>query len=377
MKWYQSKWERFKSSVSQDYTNEVEAKIIEVKELVNKIVLEAGMESQKVGIEAHEVGIKSQKDISEIKTMVLEILRQAIGLRSQSTLAATGERLIYDAALDDAERKALPAITESDNYEGGQADLEESLPYGRVEMEFDTTAVLNKYVGDLKPLPPAYNTTKQVSGEIIIRLQSWLSSTKSQTLWIMGLSSNASACSEATLAAIHVSSLCHLSGITCVSFFCRLVPRPGSHVPQVVALLYSLIRQLTAFAPSSLPPSSSLRSKVAQLNGTEASIPQALSIISDLIGVSSGLILVVIDGLQYLDHTSTKAYIESLLDTLQHAEKTEKVVKLLLTTDGFFDGGKLVKVDDRLDCRVLPKKRGPGPLIGGKSLHSVSMPTLN
>ena len=368
LKWYQSKWERLKSSVNEDYyRSEFEARINEVKGLVDNIVREAGMETQK-----DISGMKIQ--FPEMKFQ-LQVMKEAIALLGQGTLVATGQRLIYDAALDEARQKALQTIIEPESYEYRPGDLKEPLSYSRVELEIDTTG-LDRYIGDSKLYEPplVQNTTKQVSGEIVIRLQSWLSSIKSQTLWIMGLPHNTSRCSEVTLAATHVSSLCRLNGIAYVSFFCQPISKAISHIAQVIALLYSLIRQLTVYAPSSISKSSCLRSKVAQLDGTTASIPYAMSIISTLICIGPDLLLLTVDGLQYLDHTSSRVHVESLLDTLQRSGRPEQVLKLLLTTDGFFDGGRMVKVEDRLDCRVLPKKIGSGPLAGRMGLQSVSMP---
>lgn len=387
MKWYQSSWNRVKTAFNQDfYTKEVDAKVVEVKNLVDHIVREAKFETQTtiLDIQHKTTSIHDQmgtymannfRDISE----QLQLLRLDLAQLTQYTLMANAERSIYDlrpiGSRDrDTTRTAPMLKSEPENLEDQSNGHEEALSYSRVEMEVDTR-FLDAHIGSFNlDILQAPSNMPQVQGQIVVRLQSWLSSPKSQTLWIMGPQHIGLERSEVTSAAAHVTNLCHLGGIACISFFCKPISSSTSYITQFIALLYSLIRQLIAFAPSSISPDYSLRSKVSQLDGSEARIPHALSIINTLIDIGPRLLLVVIDGLQNLDHATSRMHIDSLLDTLQSNEKTDVVVKLLITTDGFFDGGKKVRIDDRLDCMVLPRKMPGRPIPGGQSLQWVSMP---
>lgn len=137
----------------------------------------------------------------------------------------------------------------------------------------------------------------------------------------------------------------------------------SSVVGQLIALPYSLTRQLISFAPEIVEDAQNIRAGLSLLDGTPESIPKALNLIRDLLKSTPALLLCVIDGLQLLDHPNTNEFVDQLLSRLID-DSGERVVKILLTTNGFCSAGKKVAFSDRLDCRTLPRKR-PGKLSSG------------
>lgn len=215
-----------------------------------------------------------------------------------------------------------------------------------------------------------------VSGEIVIRLQSWISAATTQTLWIIGKPGYPSECS---IAAAHVTTISSNAGFSALSFFLRpesLEPnssRESSVVVHLITLLYSLIRQLISFLPESVEDAHDIRFALPLLDGTPESIPKALSLIQSLLKSAPPLLLCIFDGLQLLDHPKTNDFVDQLLGKFA-GDSGDRVVKILLTTNGFCAAGEKVAVSDRLDCRTLPRRMPGRPSPGSRSIQRLYTP---
>ncbi|KAI0107554.1 hypothetical protein GGR51DRAFT_559359 [Nemania sp. FL0031] len=250
-----------------------------------------------------------------------------------------------------------------------------TLVHRREELE-NKSQRLEEYmeISDAKDLAMECRDGLHVTGEIVMRLQTWISAADSQTLWIIGNPSTSER--EASVAASHIVAIAEASNIPCISFFCRpalhtpsKAPRSG-HQIQLTTLLYALIRQLSMLVPESFEDSHDITRALESLQGNPESIPVALEVIRTLFSHTSRLMLCVIDGLQVLDHRDNNPYIDQLLELLR-AQYDKKVFKLLLTTSGLFAGGTELPVQERLDCMVLPMKMPGRALPGGKLLQSL------
>jgi hypothetical protein len=318
--------------------------------------------------------------------------------REQETMALPWRRSPSPAALDDdpimrikeaiSQESLRPASSELISSTGEMShmqrvlvtDSKEHPKYTRRQLELDSRA-LQKYIntsGISAGLTDSGISNLQVAGEIVTRLQAWISGATSQTLWIIGLTSFPA---ETTNAASYIVTIATKGNIPCVSYFCRFEKSEflkredsnGVKVDGLISLLYSLIRQLIMLAPPTLEEPYDCYTGLPLLDGSEKSIPQALDLIKILLTQVPRLLLCVIDGLQMLDQGSTTSYIRQLVDILQ-ANEDGRVRKVLFTTSGIFMSGMKVKFKDRLDCETLPRKL-PGKIRPGvRSLGVIHTP---
>ncbi|CAG8972117.1 hypothetical protein HYALB_00008122 [Hymenoscyphus albidus] len=380
MKWYTSSARRLRKAFNQKfYTDDVEKKVTVIKGIVSQIVREATLEDQGITRRNNDTtnAIHDQlQDVTE-KLKRLEMLFGRVGESGQIMLISTGSRMLYEEGtfINVSSGKQTLAIADTEHLNKYNPEASRR---SRAELQFESRD-LEKYI--VKPAPPSSTglETSQVAGEIITRLQSWISAATSQSLWIIGRSGLPS---ESSTAASHVATITTDADIPVLSYF--LHPQSfGSFTPGVsvesraeehlIALLYSLTRQLICVAPEVIEGPHAIRSSLSLLDGTPQSIPTALNLIRDLLALGPPLLLCVIDGLQLLDHPNTIDPMDKLLVILADGSK-ERVVKILLTTNGFCSAGKNVAFSDRLDCRTLPRERPGRPSPGSRSLQRLHTP---
>lgn len=229
---------------------------------------------------------------------------------------------------------------------------------------------------------PPYTSAgaRRVTGQIVTRLQTWISEPKSQILCIISppFSENRH---EATIAAQHIVSVVQNADVPHLAVSVRRL-EPGLEVldttkqhletARLVILLYSLIRQLTLLVPEEVGEASNVTSLLESLDGTAQSIPSALQAFQALLRHAPSLLVCVIDGLQLLDHPDLEQYVNDLLSILRTGDDG-RVLKVLLTSEGFFSSGANLTVDERLDCLHSPRRGPGGGRPGARNLNDVSL----
>lgn len=222
---------------------------------------------------------------------------------------------------------------------------------------------------------------RQITGQIVTRLQTWISMPTSQTLCIISppFSSNRL---EATIAAHHVISVVQSTHTPYLAVVIRRL-EPSSDVldktsqsmetARLVLLLYTLIRQLTLLVPKSLEETSSITALLESLDGTTQSIPAALNILQVLLRHAPSLLFCVIDGMQLIDFPELEQYVNDLLKILR-ARDDGKVFKVLLTSEGYFSSAANLDVEERLNCLHSPRRGAGSGQPGARFLHDVSLP---
>lgn len=227
-----------------------------------------------------------------------------------------------------------------------------------------------------------YTTTgaPQVTGQIVTRLQTWISEPKSQILCIISPPFSANR-HEATIAAQHIVSVVQNADVPYLAVaLSRLELGPEvlnntSQHPEtarLVILLYSLNRQLTLLVPEAIEEASSIPALLESLDGTAQSIPAALQTFKALLRHAPSLLVCVIDALQLLDHPDLEHYVNDLLSILRTGDD-RRVLKVLLTSEGFFSSGANLTVDERLDCLHSPRRGPGGGRPGARNLNDVSL----
>lgn len=203
-----------------------------------------------------------------------------------------------------------------------------------------------------------------VPGLVVVRLKEWLASPRSDLLWIIG--SNSPWGSEASLAASHILDIATSARLPCVSFRCTpIIDLP--HVSEdgktrcvtfLVALLYSIAHQLLCLVPETFEDGYDLEEAIQAMNGVEDSIPGALETIEVLLRHRTPLLLVILDGLEFIEDDDTVPYLRNLINIL-HSRQSDSRLKVLLASHGFLESGIDLDVEERVDCTVLPRRR-PG-----------------
>ncbi|KAL4927695.1 uncharacterized protein BDV17DRAFT_122687 [Aspergillus undulatus] len=195
-----------------------------------------------------------------------------------------------------------------------------------------------------------------VGANVIETLKQWATDTYSQILAI-GSFPNASGTPYFTSHAGQISAcyanLAQDTKSPIITFFCspQQTTKEGMTAFQagLIALVYSLIRQLLEYLPPVLNGSSTHTVKAENftlLDGTLASWKEVLSLIDTLLYYAPPLLMCVIDGLDKLSDPSTDEYIRSLVRIFVcHTRNPEDsspgrqsvLLKILFTVDGELD----------------------------------------
>ncbi|KAF7502672.1 hypothetical protein GJ744_005285 [Endocarpon pusillum] len=368
MKWYQSWKSRFKAMLNRDfYDTNIEAKVASIKGLVTRIRQEAGLECQKdikkiaadvaelLHAENHRVAdqwANSEVNVTaKLSQMIDEKFEKllTVGHSSKSLFIAMGQNIILAQGAQMTESnsfqtsKFIPIEPDRETSVAGNDLSGQSNTYTRQEMERDSLD-LEAYVEDAS-VDIAHCMTRSTvpaAREIFNPIQKWIKATDSRMLWVEG-AANFAPVSDISIAAAHIQALVRQSEIPCIAFFCKIRHRdPAKDDPLrtrqsdgLVALLYSLIRQLVSLAPSTIQDEKQFRSLFPLLDGKIGSVPIAMDMIKGLLDIAPKFLVCFIDGIQLLDHKDTNAYVEELIGILR-IQDLKRAVKVLFTTSGSY-----------------------------------------
>jgi hypothetical protein len=184
--------------------------------------------------------------------------------------------------------------------------------------------------------------------EVIQRLQSWTIHAQSSVMALYGPAS-LSANSSSHLIASNYIQAAKAAGIPHISYFCSLTneaPPQGRLRETIgsVSLVYALLKQLVRHLPLQWAASSgsTLQERFAQLDGTLRTWNAALSLFTELLRLCEPpLLLIVIHGIEMLEHEATEPHLTALIEVLRRSthydsnpEDSGRIIKILLTTSG-------------------------------------------
>lgn len=173
--------------------------------------------------------------------------------------------------------------------------------------------------------------------DAVARLEEWSQGLGPARLWLEG---PVLACDDVenpvTGAAAKFIRLAEIHRLTVVSYFCE-VPRSrsgsGQSDPEMtgaIGLLYALLRQMVEVLSPRLDTTIDLsEDRFTALDGTPDTWAQATALLRDVVSVVSGTVFCVIDGLHWLDSTSTDVPLAELLHVLRKDN-----LRVLVTTSG-------------------------------------------
>ncbi|RJE21489.1 hypothetical protein PHISCL_06184 [Aspergillus sclerotialis] len=150
-------------------------------------------------------------------------------------------------------------------------------------------------------------------------LQEWITDSRPQFLAVGG-SPTTAFCSPAALISGCYASFARRFKVPVISHFCSLPSQAAEGITPaqqgVVSLTYSLIRQLVDYLPPVLDCSVTCdlsAERFSLLDGTLTSWKEVLSLIDILLHYAPPLLVCVIDGLDALQDSTTKLYVQSLI----------------------------------------------------------------
>lgn len=187
---------------------------------------------------------------------------------------------------------------------------------------------------------------QETSSKVFNALEEWLKSSESRTLWLYG-PAFASMPSELSSAAAHVVFILKNSKIPSIAHRCQ---QETSKTDSLIIMVYSLMVQLVHLVPNTFTTEKDFSAdRFARLNGSVASLPDAMFLMEDLLTITPKQLICVIDGFQLADDEKpgTDPVLNFFVDIL-HQKAVGKVLKVLYTTDG---------VPSRLRGRLDPDDR--------------------
>ncbi|KAL4749294.1 hypothetical protein BDW72DRAFT_195018 [Aspergillus terricola var. indicus] len=220
--------------------------------------------------------------------------------------------------------------------------------YTRVELQLGS-AHLQDYFDNDDQLASYEPTDVMVEEDVLEALKQWSTDTYPQILTLGSVLDSARASPIALVSACY-TSLARNAKSPVIAYSCSVpsTAKDGMTLFQqgLIALVYSLLRQLLEYLPPVVNGSSTHTVKAenfALLDGTLASWQEVLSLVDTLLYYAPPLLLCVVDGLDRLQDQSTDQYIRSLVrifvsHTRQSTDSTlgqqNVLLKVLFTVTG-------------------------------------------
>lgn len=186
-------------------------------------------------------------------------------------------------------------------------------------------------------LPISEDDSTRVSEETILQLSEWIEDDSTRMLWLEGDSDESEDLDNymSKIAASFIKMVA-AADMPVLSHFCELrrgEPLRHTNTPEVqavMALVYSVLRQLIELLPPELNTNADLSEEAFRcLNGTMATWDDALGVFQDLLEEIPEPLFCVIDGIHWLDDRSTNQALDQLLKVLENDK-----LKILFTTSG-------------------------------------------
>lgn len=187
----------------------------------------------------------------------------------------------------------------------------------------------------------------QVSTQISARIHKWLTSPSSEALWIEGPYSVPKP-SQSTLTSAFLLGNLRRVNIHGLVEFCQYDAkywRTWDNEEEFLKAVYALVYQACNALPKILDPEfialDFSTERFAKLDGSVKTLPEAIKLLKDLIAVGPSLQFFIVDGLQIFGrHTSVllresvKGFVDMLCEVVRVTKDSERVLKVLFTTDG-------------------------------------------
>jgi hypothetical protein len=291
-----------------------------------------------------------------------QIGKSTTGQQIQGMLLYRELRYTPDALLSPPNETQVSTETGYNVPEDRHWDLAEVLANSRSLQDF--------FSRDRIRLTVVVDKPAMVNRQTLARLLQWsrISST-SQTLWTRGrYTPTRDLENHMTRIGLKLVNFAHEihPKVLMVSYFCQLgahtsiQPNEIAEMNALTSVIYALIRQIIEILPPKLEMSTDLSERRFQcLDGTKGTWKDALLILEDVVGHINQPVFCILDGVQWLEHSSTEKSLRKLLEVLRH----EYLHVLFITTGSSASLCDTVFMDETLgdqDLRVGALKEDLG-----------------
>jgi len=416
MGWSQSRWQRFKGSITNDYYDKhIKEPLDGVRRLQSRLKQEAGNQDTRVLVQVEDRVYKlgrassrvqgllanfatstqtnfdlqarmesehvqmfqrrfdqQENSMQDLRTQIRELTNAlAIGQRGTALLDANNEATTYNL-IEGLRNTHTPLDTTKARP---LAQVSSSTPSLQSRQQEYTFELIEKSTRHLAVIETGFSVedmfpTLEIANELLVELQAWTSASESRTLWIYGPIEAIP--SELSLTASYVVSTVNRLKIPVIAHSC---PCQAATLESFMLVSYSIVRQLIWLLPDRFKSDIDFGTdRFRELTGDIKSIPDALFLIEDLLTMMPQLVVFVIDGFQYLDEEKetgdNSVYLTFLLETLKAAQNA-MALKILITTDGFSQRlSQLLEADEQLDAMHLGRRK-----TGRRAVSEISFAT--
>lgn len=347
----------FKSFDSKFLKTEIEEKRIKIKDLEHKLERES-----RLSIERSIMENPTKDDIANL------ILTGQARFQAQlfKELGRTVRGALEDVAQEFLQEFYQTRMQSLTNAIGSaphpSIKAQEKVVYSKKNIQLDAEQFLGQYrLDDNIDSLIDQSSGLEVHVEIFSRVRDWNAAKTSQALWIQG-PFQASIPSRYTLLSAYAVRIARRASVPVIAYFCRL----GAGPLGFTNMLYSLTLQVVDLLPNTFTSKLDFSAaRFKHLDGTRDSLPAAISVFQDLIGVGPPILFCIIDGLQFLESRENKALLTEFVEILHSAGRSidseaRQVVKTLFTTDGFPNALTILKGKERLETMDFTSEYGAG-----------------
>lgn len=376
LRWCQSSWKRFKSSIDKTYYDKhIQGPLTEIRKFSSYLTREANV--QRVKVELHtedmaQTGLglsrKTLLQVGELLDVTKDYARRRNelnrfdNLRGSELDSLLGQIAAYISMGRSGQDMLMSASAET-THEPQNGNIDRPDPGAQAEnvptTETRTPRTKETYAfADVEPHSRMLNmvqngylsrdvpTPQRTPKFVFSPLQDWLSASGSRTVWLYG-PANARMPSEISLTSAYVVSMMESMKVPIIAHRCQ--PQE-SETAALISMTYSLILQLVWLLPDKF--SSDRRfdgSRFTVFDGSINSLESALILLEDLLAQAPRILVCVLDGIQVIEDgkensRGTGMFLDLFLEILKES-KDAKLLKILLTTDGFCH-----RLDHRLDA---------------------------
>ncbi|KAJ4247112.1 hypothetical protein NW762_013250 [Fusarium torreyae] len=333
------------------------------------------------------VGVQSRRDGEAAVEGKLDRMKDAIGFQSTQSLVLSGknseERSQPDDLVEEIGSADEPTVlaTEDEFIDSTSSEDEIEEQCSRYDIERFSAHLVDYRENSVQaPSPLRGDPVSLLPHEVILKIQQWINAPESKTIWVQGPPSMPHN-SIVSRAAAKVYDLSFQTRLPCVVFFCqpRYTFARDKGLTQkeagLIALLYTVIRQLVCLLPTGFPATEGLGEKNFHLlNGSMKSVSEALNLIRALLTHAPSTLIWVVDGLQLVEDKTTIPFLREFVDILK-AQQTAGVHKVFFTTQGNSSVlARGVDFRERVDAsRTAP----PGAVLrGGSDIRQLEGPAI-
>ncbi|KUJ11461.1 uncharacterized protein LY89DRAFT_786389 [Mollisia scopiformis] len=342
--WYQSSWTRFSKSFGSSflettvqgtlktlsqYTQRVKDEDARMtRELNTRQLMALGTIMQST----FKAQVKMKKDIDR---KFNEFSLQSNRLMGPPPLPAS-KLQAFEGTKDVAPEDVVSLIAAAPKWtrDSIMRDVEAFRPYLQAAEDVDKLVELGRSI--------------DVNTDISATVHRWITSDRSEALWIEG-PSGTSLPSQSTLISAFILGNLRRVEIPAMVDFCQYDPkhwRTWNAEKEFLKMTYAFIYQAAKVLPERLEPELVERdfstARFQKLNENVSSLPEAIHLLADLITVGPRLQFCIVDGLQLfggrnlsgLVRKSLKDFVTILCEAVAKASGGERIIKVLFTTDG-------------------------------------------